>query len=97
MPRASHSWGWPGVGALLYSAMLRFCLVAIVFVEVPGSNLSRPTMFAPGVAGALVVLPLTWGLTGWAFRSKSFWYRHRATVSGTGICTLWPAPTFPGT
>lgn len=68
-----HQWVWGllGVGALLYSVMLLFSLVAIVFVEVPGLNVSRPTMFALGAAGALIVLPLTWGLTGYAFRSKS--------------------------
>lgn len=66
-------WGLLGVGALLYSVMLLFSLVAILFVDVPGLNVSRPTVFALGAVSALVVLPLTWGLTGYAFRSKSLW------------------------
>lgn len=70
-----HQWIWGllGVGAMLYTAMLALGLVTIVFADLPDNNFSRPVLFALGIASTLIVVPLTWGLTGYAFRSKSLW------------------------
>ena len=70
-----HQWLWGllGVGALLYSVMLGFSGLALVFSDMTVGNLSRLQMFGVFVASLLIVLPLTFGLTGYAFRSKSLW------------------------
>ena len=70
-----HQWLWGllGVGALLYSVVLGFSGLALVFSDVTVANLSRLQLFGVFAASLLIVLPLTFGLTGYAFRSKSLW------------------------